>query len=58
MENLDKKLREDTKLVWFESPSNPSLKIIDIEELVKIVRKKNGNKTLILIDSTFASPYL
>ncbi len=57
-ESVEKGLKSNTKLVWVETPTNPLLKIIDIEEIVKIVRKKNGNNTMVVVDNTFSSPYL
>jgi len=51
-------MRPNTKLVWIETPTNPMLKIIDIDNTVKIARNKRGNDVLVLVDNTFASPYL
>jgi cystathionine gamma-lyase len=48
-------LSEKADLLWLETPTNPTLKIIDIEKLVGIA-KKAGVPTL--VDNTFASPYL
>lgn len=49
---------ESTKvdMVWIESPTNPILKVVDIEEVCKIVRKSNPN-AIIVVDNTFASSY-
>lgn len=44
-----------TKMIWAETPTNPLLRIVDIEGLSKISRKKN---ILLAVDNTFASPYL
>lgn len=49
-------ISKDTALVWVETPSNPMLKIIDLEKLVKISRAKSG-KTIIAVDNTFATPF-
>lgn len=52
-------LSERTRLVWFESPTNPHLKIVDIAASVAIVRERaaaGGRKPLIVVDNTFASP--
>lgn len=54
-QDLSKHLTEKTKMVWIETPTNPLLKIIDIEEVAKITRAKN---ILLTVDNTFASPYL
>jgi cystathionine gamma-lyase len=44
-----------TKLVWIETPTNPTLKIIDIERVAEIGRKGGA---MVAVDNTFASPYL
>lgn len=43
-------------MIWFESPSNPLQKIVDIKALCELVKKTHPN-VIIAIDSTFASPY-
>ncbi len=52
--NLEAALRPETKLVWIETPTNPLLKIVDIEA-VSAIAKKRG--VLVGCDNTFASPY-
>jgi cystathionine beta-lyase len=42
-----------TKLIWLESPTNPTLKISDIAEIAKIAK---ANNVLLCVDNTFASP--
>jgi len=42
-------------MIWAETPTNPMLNIIDIEELSKISKK---NRLLFVVDNTFATPYL
>lgn len=44
-----------TKLIWLETPTNPTLKISDIEAIAKIAR---ANNCLLCVDNTFASPAL
>ena len=54
-------MNERTRLVWFESPSNPYLKIVDIAETAAIVARRaaeGGRRPLIVVDNTFASPAL
>jgi cystathionine beta-lyase/cystathionine gamma-synthase len=51
--NFEKALRKETRLVYIETPSNPTLKITDIKAVAAIA-KKNG--LLSMIDNTFASP--
>lgn len=48
-------LNENTKLIWIETPTNPTMQIIDIEA-VGAVAKEAG--VLYVVDNTFASPYL
>jgi cystathionine gamma-lyase len=43
-------------MVWFESPSNPLLKVVDIAEVAKISKEYN-EKILVVVDNTFMSPY-
>ena len=45
----------DTKLLWIETPTNPMLKIVDIQAITKIAKAKG---ILTCVDNTFASPYL
>ena len=52
-------LSERTRLVWFESPTNPLLKIVDIAASVAAVRERvaaGGRQPLVVVDNTFASP--
>lgn len=42
-----------TKLFWLESPTNPTLKIIDIKEISNIAKE---NRALLVVDNTFATP--
>lgn len=49
-------LKPETKLVWFETPTNPLLKITDIAEVVQIVREFNKD-IVVVVDNTFMTPY-
>jgi cystathionine gamma-lyase/homocysteine desulfhydrase len=51
--NVEKGISSKTKMIWLESPTNPLLKISDIEEIAKIAKKHN---VLLVVDNTFASP--
>jgi len=53
-QSLERYITSNTKLVWLESPSNPLLKLIDIEAVAHIAKKKN---ILIAVDNTFATPF-
>ncbi|TRZ50397.1 PLP-dependent transferase [bacterium] len=52
--SFKKGVTKRTKLIWIETPTNPLLKIIDIEKISKIARKNN---IIFAVDNTFASPY-
>ena len=47
-------LKENTKMIWVETPSNPLLKIIDIKKIRESLKDDN---IIIVCDNTFASPY-
>lgn len=50
-------ISEKTKLIWIETPTNPLMKIADIEEITKAVKNKNP-AIVVAVDNTFATPYL
>ncbi|MFH1262671.1 MAG: cystathionine gamma-synthase [Pseudomonadota bacterium] len=52
---LDEAMTPATKMVWIETPTNPLLKLIDIEA---IAAKASKRKILTVVDNTFATPYL
>jgi cystathionine gamma-lyase len=53
--NLEKAITPKTKMVWVESPTNPMLKVVDLEAVAAIARKKG---LLSVCDNTFASPWI
>jgi cystathionine gamma-lyase len=48
-------IRPETRMVWIETPTNPMLKIVDIEAIASIARKRG---LIVVVDNTFASPIL
>lgn len=54
-ENIKKYINANTKLIWVETPTNPTMQIIDIEACSVIAK---ANKLILAVDNTFASPYL
>lgn len=50
-------IKSNTKLVYFETPANPSMKIVDINKLCIEVHKKKSD-CIIVVDNTFATPYI
>ncbi|GMR36335.1 hypothetical protein PMAYCL1PPCAC_06530 [Pristionchus mayeri] len=55
-EEIDKAFKPNTKMVWFESPSNPLLKVVDIQAVVTAARKANPD-IVVVVDNTFMSPF-
>ncbi len=53
-ENFEAAIGPDTKLVWIETPTNPMLKIVDIEAIARIAKRRG---LIVGCDNTFASPY-
>jgi cystathionine beta-lyase/cystathionine gamma-synthase len=47
-------MRDNTRAVWIETPSNPLMKLIDIAEVSAIARERGAK---VIVDNTFASPY-
>jgi cystathionine gamma-lyase len=47
--------RDDTAMVWIESPTNPLLKLVDLKAIVALARKSGA---IVVVDNTFATPYL
>lgn len=52
---VEEAITDKTKLIWVETPTNPTLKLADIEAIGKVAKAKN---ILYAVDNTFASPYL
>src|SRR5438270_590903 len=52
---FEKAIKDTTRMVWIETPSNPLLKIIDLEAIAKIAREKG---ILSVSDNTFATPWI
>ncbi len=53
-DDLDKALKPNTKMVWFESPTNPLLNLVDIKMIADWCKAKG---LISAIDNTFMSPY-
>ncbi|KAI8381113.1 Cys/Met metabolism PLP-dependent enzyme-domain-containing protein [Radiomyces spectabilis] len=52
--NIKDKFKPNTKLVWLESPTNPTLRIIDIRAVAEYAHQ---NGAILVVDNTFMSPY-
>ena len=54
-ENLERSIKENTRMVWIESPTNPLLQLVDLKAIAEIARR---HKLLTVCDNTFASPWI
>jgi cystathionine gamma-lyase len=53
--NNEALFRPDTKLIWIETPTNPTLSLVDIREVATVAHKHG---ILVVVDNTFMSPYI
>ena len=54
LEGLSSKVKENTRLIWTETPTNPLMTVLDLKAISEIAREKG---VLTLCDNTFLSPY-
>lgn len=55
IQNVEAKINDKTKLIWVETPTNPLMKLVDIQAVTNLVKDKD---ILVAVDNTFATPYL
>jgi len=54
-ENLAKAVRPQTRMIWIETPTNPTLRLVDIAQVAEFARQRG---ILTIVDNTFASPWI
>jgi cystathionine gamma-lyase len=54
--NLLQHWQPNTRMVWFETPTNPTLRLVDIYAVSNIAHEKDAN-VIVVVDNTFMSPY-
>jgi cystathionine beta-lyase/cystathionine gamma-synthase len=54
LNSIEKEFLPSTKMVWIETPTNPTLKIFDIRAISELSHR---NRSLVIVDNTFLSPY-
>jgi len=54
LNSIEEAISENTKIIWVETPTNPLLKLTDIESVSKISKSHN---VILVVDNTFATPY-
>ncbi|CAG8675475.1 5291_t:CDS:2 [Gigaspora margarita] len=52
--NIESAFRPDTKIVWVETPTNPTLRLVDIQKVAQIT---HNHGAILVVDNTFMSPY-
>lgn len=55
LDNLESALQKNTKMIWVESPTNPLLKLVNLQAVAEFARKHN---LIAVCDNTFCSPYV
>jgi len=55
LNSIESYINKNTKMLWLETPTNPLMRLIDIEGATRLAKKHN---ILTAVDNTFASPYL
>jgi len=54
LKNIENAITEKTKMIYIETPTNPMMKVSDIQEISKIAKKNN---CILVVDNTFLTPY-
>jgi cystathionine gamma-lyase len=52
--NFEKAVKKNTKLVWLETPTNPTMKLVDIKKISSLAKKRG---ITVVVDNTFMSPF-
>jgi len=55
IEAVEKSMRPQTRMVWLESPTNPLLRVVDIDAVSEVA---HSHGAMVCVDNTFATPYL
>ena len=55
--NIENAIKPSTRMVWIETPTNPTLKIVDIRAVSEIVAKYKHQGIFLVVDNTFESSY-
>ena len=55
IDSIEKLINPKTKLIWVETPTNPMMNVVDIKKISSLAESK---KILLVVDNTFATPYL
>ncbi|KAJ1568011.1 hypothetical protein HK405_003917, partial [Cladochytrium tenue] len=53
--NVEAAIRENTRMIWVETPTNPTLRLVDIKAVAEIAHRHKN--VILVVDNTFMSPY-
>lgn len=56
VDNIIAAIKNETKIVWLETPTNPTLRLCDLEQTVRRIRAMNRPDITICVDNTFMTP--
>jgi cystathionine gamma-synthase len=54
LETVEKSIKENTRAFYIETPSNPTMKVTDLKEIIRIAKERN---IWVIVDNTFLTPY-
>lgn len=60
-ENIERELTKQTRMLFFESPANPNMRLVDIKAVSNIVRQyslAHNQEILVTVDNTYCTPYI
>lgn len=55
LQDVEKHIRAETRMIWVETPTNPMLKLIDLNKIAALAKK---HKLISVVDNTFATPII
>lgn len=55
LENIEKSIRPETRMIWVETPTNPMLKLMDLQRIAALAKK---HQLISVVDNTFATPII
>lgn len=57
VQNVADAIKPNTRMVWIETPTNPTMRLVDIEAVCKVVKEKASKECFVVVDNTFMSSY-
>lgn len=54
--HFEQSIRPNTKMIWIETPTNPTLAVVDVEMVARVAHRQS-HKIMVVVDNTFLTPY-